>query len=76
MNSVIRRVKTYLKSDISGAVTPEWTVLTAVLVAMAASFAPIMVGVNLAAEVIESQVELPANGRSMDLSDAFTQSIH
>lgn len=76
MNNVIRRVQTYLVSDTSGAVTAEWTVLTAMLVAMAASFSPIMVGVNMAADVVESQVELPANGLAMDLSDHQPYAIH
>ena len=50
--------------------------LTAMLVAMAASFSPIMVGVNMAADVVESQVELPANGLAMDLSDHQPYAIH
>lgn len=68
MNTGFERVKSFLIDDTSGAVTPEWTVLTALLVAMAASLAPIYAGVNMVASVVESDIQVPINGQSTDLS--------
>lgn len=65
MLNAIGRIRHFLQNDESGAVTAEWTVLTAVLVAMAASMSPIYATINMAADVIESTIELPGNGMTI-----------
>ena len=72
MLNVFGRIRHFLQNDESGAVTSEWTVLTALLVAMAASMSPIYAGVNMAADVIESTIELPGNGMTIPSSDDGT----
>jgi len=72
MYGIATKFKTFLKSDNSGAVTAEWTVLTGLLVAMSASIGTVATGVNMAADVIEMTVEAPGNGIVSDLSGEET----
>lgn len=69
MFDLFAKFRSFLVSDTSGAVTPEWTVLTALLVlSMSASIGTMAAGIHIAAAAIEENAALPANGTVFDLS--------
>ena len=75
MFGLIAKFRSFLTEDTSGAVTVEWTVLTAMLVlSMAASMGTIATGIHIAAAAIEQNAALPANGTVFTLSAPGTVS--
>lgn len=61
--TIAAKIAKFLKSDTSGAVTVDFTVLTGMLVlSMAASIGTMSVGVHMTAELVQQTIEAPVSG--------------